>query len=200
MSYTNPSGSATYTQTAALNGATIADDQYVVDPYTKELTASANVSNTVIETEAAKVGLTVTDEELQNVLKAGTNPLLMQTPFVNQQTGRFDATQLTKFLADYKKLQSQGGQQMEQYDRIYKYWKFMEKMLRQNILSSKYQGLLHNSIWLPNNSVRNPAIAAPRLLWLSTGVARSTSPRRLSPSLRIEEHKQEQERLQPNCR
>ena len=100
------------------------------------------VSNTVIEAEAAKVGLTVTDEELQNVLKTGTNPMLMQTPFVNQQTGRFDATQLTKFLADYKKLQSQGGQQLEQYEQIYKYWKFIEKMLRQNILTSKYQSLL----------------------------------------------------------
>jgi peptidyl-prolyl cis-trans isomerase D len=100
------------------------------------------VSNTVIETECSKLGLTVTDEELQNVLKTGTNPMLLQTPFVNQQTGRFDATQLTKFLADYKKLQSQGGQQLEQYDRIYKYWKFMEKMLRQNLLTSKYQSLL----------------------------------------------------------
>ena len=100
------------------------------------------VTNTVIEAEASKVGLTVTDEELQNVLKVGTNPMLMQTPFVNQQTGRFDATQLTKFLNDYKKLQSQGGQQLEQYDRIYKYWKFMEKMLRQNILAGKYQSLL----------------------------------------------------------
>ena len=100
------------------------------------------VTNTVIESECAKLGLTVTDEELQNVLKTGTNPMLMQTPFVNQQTGRFDATQLTKFLADYKKLQAQGGQQLEQYDRIYKYWKFMEKMLRQNILTSKYQSLL----------------------------------------------------------
>ena len=100
------------------------------------------VTNTVIEAEASKVGLTVTDEELQNVLKTGTNPMLMQTPFVNQQTGRFDATQLTKFLNDYKKMQSQGGQQLEQYDRIYKYWKFMEKMLRQNLLTSKYQSLL----------------------------------------------------------
>jgi hypothetical protein len=43
----------------------------------------------------------------------------------------------------------------------------------------------HNSIRLPNNSALNPAIAAPRHLWLSTGVARSTSPRRLSPCLRI---------------
>lgn len=48
------------------------------------------VNNTIMEAEAEKLGLTVTDEELQNILKTGTNPMLMQTPFVNQQTGRFD--------------------------------------------------------------------------------------------------------------
>ena len=101
------------------------------------------VNNTIIETEAGKLGLTVTDEELQNVLKAGTNPMLMQTPFVNQQTGRFEVSQLTKFLADYKKAQEQGNSQMmEQYTRIYNYWKFMEKTIRQQLLTGKYQGLL----------------------------------------------------------
>jgi len=101
------------------------------------------VNATILENETNKLGLTVTDEELQNVLKAGTNPLLMQTPFVNQQTGKFDVTQLTKFLADYKKQQEQGNSQMsEQYTRIYNYWKFMEKTIRQQILQSKYQTLL----------------------------------------------------------
>ena len=106
------------------------------------------VNNTIIETEAKKLGLTVTDEELQNVLKAGTNSMLMQTPFVNQQTGRFDANQLTKFLADYKKMQEQGGnaQAMEQYTRIYNYWKFIEKNLRQQMLTQKYQSLLAQSL------------------------------------------------------
>ena len=106
------------------------------------------VNNTILETEAKKVGLTVTDEELQNVLKAGTNGMLMQTPFVNQQTGRFDVSQLTKFLADYKKQQEQGGnaQMMEQYTRIYNYWKFIEKTLRQQLLGQKYQSLLAQSL------------------------------------------------------
>ena len=102
------------------------------------------VNNTIMETETEKLGLTVTDEELQNVLKAGTNPMLMQTPFVNQQTGRFDVTQLTKFLADYKKMQGQPQQAQvaEQYKQIYDYWKFIEKQVRQNILGMKYQTLL----------------------------------------------------------
>ena len=107
------------------------------------------VNNTIIETEAKKLGLTVTDEELQNVLKAGTNPMLMQTPFVNQQTGRFDVSQLTKFLADYKKMQETGGnaQMAEQYTRIYNYWKFMEKNLRQQLLGQKYQSLLSQCLF-----------------------------------------------------
>ena len=102
------------------------------------------VNNTIMEAEAKKLGLTVTDEELQNILKAGTNPMLMQTPFVNQQTGRFDVTQLTKFLDDYKKIQSQPqqAQVLEQYKEIYDYWKFIEKQLRINTLGTKYQSLL----------------------------------------------------------
>ena len=102
------------------------------------------VNNTILESETKKLGLTVTDEELQSILKTGTNPMLMQTPFVNQQTGRFDVTQLTKFLDDYKKIQSQPqqAQVLEQYQQIYNYWKFIEKQLRVNILGSKYQNLL----------------------------------------------------------
>ena len=102
------------------------------------------VNNTIMEAEAKKLGLTVTDEELQNILKAGTNPMLMQTPFVNQQTGRFDVNQLTKFLADYKKVQDQPQQAQvaERYKQIYDYWKFIEKQLRVNTLGTKYQALL----------------------------------------------------------
>ena len=99
------------------------------------------ISEQIIEDEAAKVGLTVTDEEMQNIMKEGTNPMLMQSPFVNQQTGRFDVTQLTKFLADYKK-NSSNPQLAESYERIYKYWQFIEKQLRSQTLAQKYQSLI----------------------------------------------------------
>ena len=79
------------------------------------------VNEQIIQAEAAKIGLTVTDEELQNMMKEGTNPMLLRSPFVNQQTGRFDATMLTKFLDDYKK-NANNPQMSESYDRIYKYW------------------------------------------------------------------------------
>ena len=106
------------------------------------------VENTILETECEKLGLTVTDTELQNVLREGTNPMLAQTPFVNQQTGRFDASALTKFLAEYKAAQSnpQAAAVAEQYRTIYNYWKFVEKNLRQQLLNGKYQALLRSSL------------------------------------------------------
>ena len=64
---------------------------------------------------------------------------------IDESSIGFDASQLTKFLDDYKKMQSQSQgntQMMEQYDRIYKYWKFMEKNIRQQLLAEKYQQLL----------------------------------------------------------
>ncbi len=100
------------------------------------------VSGKIIEKEAEKLGLTVTDEEMQNILREGTNPMLTQTPFVNQQTGRFDVSALTKFLNDYKQAQTSDPQLAEQYQSIYKYWKFIEKQLRQQTLAQKYQTLL----------------------------------------------------------
>ena len=102
------------------------------------------VSNKIIAKEAEKLGLTVTDEELQNMLREGTNPMLMQTPFVNQQTGRFDATQLQKFLNDYKA--NQNSQIAEQYKSLYDYWRFIEKNLRDQTLAQKYQALLSNCL------------------------------------------------------
>ena len=103
------------------------------------------INDQLISNEAKKLGLTVTDEEMQNILKEGTNPMLRQSPFVNQQTGRFDVTMLTKFLADYKK--NAGNPQLtETYDRIYKYWQFIEKQLRTQTLAQKFQGLVAGSL------------------------------------------------------
>ena len=111
----------------------------------KDMVWNTYVQNQIIAKEASKLGLTVTDAELQDILKTGTSPMLQQTPFVNQQTGRFDAASLQKFLADYKAQKanpSANPQMMEQYTKIFNYWSFIEKTLRQQTLAQKYQSLL----------------------------------------------------------
>ena len=111
----------------------------------KDMVWNTYVQNQIVAKEASKLGLTVTDAELQDILKTGTNPMLQQTPFVNQQTGRFDASSLQKFLADYKAQKanpSANPQMLDQYNKIFNYWSFIEKTLRQQTLAQKYQALL----------------------------------------------------------
>ena len=97
----------------------------------------------IVENECKKLGLTVTDQEMQDVLNQGTNQMLLSTPFVNRQTGRFDANQLKQFLAQYKGAQANMNPQVaEQMQTVYKYWVFIEKSLRQQLLIQKYNGLL----------------------------------------------------------
>lgn len=112
----------------------------------KDMVWNSYVQTKLIEHEAKALGLTVTDAELQNILKDGTNPMLMQTPFVNQQTGRFDVNALQKFLADYRSQNMQNAQLAQQYETIYRYWTFIEKTLRQQTLADKYQNLLAHSL------------------------------------------------------
>lgn len=107
----------------------------------KDVVWNTFVQNEIVSHEAEKLGLKVTDQELQNVLNAGTNPMLLQTPFVNRQTGRFDANMLKQFLAEYKQAQGANPQLADQYRNLYNFWTFIEKTLRQQLLAQKYQVL-----------------------------------------------------------
>lgn len=105
------------------------------------------VSERVMKEDCKKLGLTVTEEELQNVLNDGTNQLLTQTPFVNQQTGRFDVSILKQFIDAYRKAEaSNNSQQLDQMRPAYNYWLFVEKNLRTQLLAQKYQSLLANCV------------------------------------------------------
>ena len=103
------------------------------------------VQTKLIEDDAKKLGLTVTDDEVRDILNQGTNQMLLQSPFVNQQTGRFDANALKQFMNEYKK--NTNPQLKEQYEKIYNYWQFIEKTLRQQTLAQKYQVLLGHTFF-----------------------------------------------------
>lgn len=114
------------------------------------------VQNELLNHEAEQLGLTVTDTEMQDIIKTGQNPMLAQTPFRNQQTGAFDIDQLNQFLTQYNTIKNQAGQPAEAvayYTQVYNYWKFIEKNIRQQALAEKFQNLLAKSF------VANPVSA-----------------------------------------
>lgn len=108
------------------------------------------VNNTAVEKEAKKLGLTVTDEELVQVLKEGTNPALSQIPvismFINPQTRRFDYSQVNASREYLKNMAAQSAEAQQQYQLLESCWPIAEKLLRQQLLTNKYQTLLMGCI------------------------------------------------------
>lgn len=102
------------------------------------------VNNNLIETEAKKIGLTVSKAEVQAIIDAGVHPMLQSTPFRNPQTGAFDKDMLKKFLVDYSKMTNQNAssEYYEYYRSLNSFWTFVEKSLVQSRLAEKYQALV----------------------------------------------------------
>ncbi len=111
----------------------------------KDQTWENMIMSKLIENEADELGLTVTSEEIKNILQEGTHPALQQLMsigFVNQQTGRFDVNVMNKFLQDYEKAQTTNPQMAESSRPIFNYCQFAMKQLRDQLLQRKYQVLL----------------------------------------------------------
>ena len=162
-----------------VNGETVSaqDYQALVDEYTEVIKMTQGVTalnedqltqikdqvwqtyinNKLIEAEATKLGLKVSDAEIQDVIEQGVHPLLMQTPFRNPQTGAFDKDMLKKFLVEYANLGATASQLPAQYVEYYQqmgtFWKFIEKTLKQSLLADKYQTLIAKSL------ISNPVAA-----------------------------------------
>ena len=116
--------------------------------YAKDQVWQSYVNNKLIEAEAEKLGLSVSDAEIQAIIDEGSHPLLMQTPFRNPQTGAFDKDMLKKFLVDYANLANSQvpAQYAEYYQQMGLFWDFIEKNLKQSLLAEKYQNLLAKSL------------------------------------------------------
>ena len=104
------------------------------------------VQNKLVENETSKLGITVTDQELANILQEGTHPMLANAPllnlFVNQSTGKFDLNQVTAYRQALSINASSNPQAAEQASIFERCWQFAERALRQQILTNKYQALL----------------------------------------------------------
>ena len=123
------------------------DDQLTM---VKDQVWQSYVNNKLIEAEAEKLGLKVSDAEIQDIIEQGVHPLLMQTPFRNPQTGAFDKDMLKQFLVEYANLSSTSSQLPAQYVEYYQqmgnFWNFIERTLKQSLLAEKYQGLIAKSL------------------------------------------------------
>ena len=104
------------------------------------------VQNTLIQKECNELGLTVTDNEVSEIIKNGQSQLLQVPIFMNQQTGRYDYSLVQQFLTEYKQLKESGAQVPDAYEKAYKYYMFAQKQIRNQSLIQKYQVLLSKAM------------------------------------------------------
>ncbi len=113
------------------------------------------VNDKLMQHECEKLGITVTDAEMQDIINNGRNPMLAQTPFRTAQ-GTFDVNALKQFLNQYSEVMTNpnlASEVKEQYQQMNNYWKFIEKTIRRQTLTNKYQSLLNGLM------VSNPVAA-----------------------------------------
>lgn len=105
------------------------------------------VQKQIIAHECDKLGLFVTDGEVQEALRTGNaQSLQMLAGIFRSQTGGFDLAQLQDFLKNYNKTiaqaqQAQNAEAVEQIQMVKKLWEYTDKQLRDELLASKYQML-----------------------------------------------------------
>lgn len=95
----------------------------------------------MLEREADKLGLTVTDEELQQIIETGHSPILVQSIFANE--GVFNSAYVKQFLQQYE---TADATQKENMRDIMTCWKFVESQVRADVLYRKYMALVANGM------------------------------------------------------
>lgn len=104
------------------------------------------VNSVIVEKECKKLGLTVTDKEVQEIIETGASSFLNVPVFINSETGKYDYSILQNFLQIYSDAKKQGQQLPDEYEKIYNYYKFAKANIRQEFLNNKYIGLLQASL------------------------------------------------------
>lgn len=112
------------------------------------------VRNRILSAQVSKIGLTVTDAEVRDVIERGSDPILANTPFAGED-GKFDADVLKSFLAFFNELDPSNVSydEYKYYESMYKYWLFIENDIKSGLLYSKYISLVKGAL------VSNPIAA-----------------------------------------
>lgn len=119
----------------------------------RELVYEQMVRESILDNQAKKLGLTVSKEEMNDLVKGeNVSPLLQQLPFfVNPQTGQYDKNALMNFLTTVNKPES--SLQPEEREIVGRYksmWAFIENMIKYQRLQEKYDALLASAVGVNN--------------------------------------------------
>lgn len=108
------------------------------------------VRETLINEQAEKVGLSVSSEEMFDLIQGeNISPMIQRLRmFTNPNTGMFDKTALLNFLKviNDDNTEKYGAEQAEQIVELKKYWAYWVKTIKQQRLEEKYSMMLAKAV------------------------------------------------------
>lgn len=110
------------------------------------------VTEKLLENQAEKLGLYVTDAELNDMVHGvNISPVLYEVPyFIDPQTGQFSRVALNQFLTEIKKADSTDPQMRAQQDELRSLWSYIENRMRFTRLEEKYTSLVAGTVLVNN--------------------------------------------------
>lgn len=115
----------------------------------RELVYQQMVREKILDAQAKKLGLTVSKEEVNDLVHGETiSPLLQQLPlFVNPETGIYDRNALMNFLSTINQpTQSFKPEEQELVEQYKSVWLFIENLIKYQRLEEKFGALLSGAV------------------------------------------------------
>lgn len=114
------------------------------------------VRDRLLGNQTSKLGLTVTKEELNDLVHGQSiSPVLQQLPFfLDPQTGMFNRNALVEFI-NVVNTPSPNPQEQAMVDQYKSLWLFIEEMVRTQRLEEKYISLLSNAVIVNNAEAKS---------------------------------------------
>lgn len=105
--------------------------------------------NKMVEKECEAVGLAVTDDEVEQVLKTdgkvGSQPSSFLRIFMNPETMEYDANQFITLSNNLQQMK-EAGQMGEDQEKLYNFIVFVKEQIKHEMLLNKYNALMTNGI------------------------------------------------------
>ena len=113
----------------------------------RQMVWESTVTEKVISDECANIGMTVTKNELADMI-VGNNisPMMMSNQMFFNENGQFDVNNVKQFIASIDSEEAEQNIPYEQLRLYRNYWRYWEHAIKVNRLQEKYTNLLNSAL------------------------------------------------------
>ena len=108
------------------------------------------INDALIESEMEEIGMTVTNEEVRELVSSANHPMLMSIPLFRDQSGRFNPSQVSAFLQFISQPEDAlDDNERAQQQELKAQWKYWEDQIKSQLANEKLSTLVSSAVTYP---------------------------------------------------